>query len=104
MLLCSFGSMLQFGSQPVPMGISMPVRTLADNGFHCLITVYRQLQEKHGLQNNRKIPDWGQDIFSEMCVIMRPTSQDELLRFMLYCNDLHRVYLQVAYEWPTLSR
>lgn len=58
--------------------------------------VHRQLQEKHGLQNNRKIPEWGQDIFSDMCVIMRPESPDELQRFMLYCIDLHRVHLHLS--------
>ena len=63
----------------------------------------RQLQEKYGLQNNRKIPEWGQDIFSDMCVIMRPQSHDELQRFMLYCNDLHRVYLHLSFHVPPLT-
>ena len=65
--------------------------------------IRRQLQEKYGLQNNRKIPEWGQDIFSDMCVIMRPQSQDELQRFMLYCNDLHRVYLHLSFHVPPLT-
>ena len=32
-----------------------------------------------------------------MCVILRPESQDELQRFVLYCNDLHRVYLHLSF-------
>ena len=63
----------------------------------------RQLQEKYELQNNRKIPEWGQDIFSEMCVIMRPQSHDDLQRFMLYCNDLHRLYLHLSFQIAPLS-
>lgn len=53
----------------------------------------RMLQEKFGLQNNRTVPEWGQAIFSDMCVIVRPENPDELARFIQYCIALHQTHL-----------
>ena len=67
-----------------------------------LTLLRRQLQDQYKLQNNRKIPEWGQDIFSDMCVILRPRDLEEVQRFMQYSNDLHRVYLHLASRVPPL--
>ena len=93
--VCAFLDLLLSSCRPALLADMSRTRWL----FH----ICRQLQEKHGLQNNRKIPEWGQDIFSDMCVIMRPQSQDELQRFMLYCSDLHRVYLHLSFHVAPLT-
>lgn len=54
---------------------------------------YRLLQEQFGLESNRGIPEWGRDIFSDMCVIVRPEDPDELSRFIQYCIALHQTHL-----------
>ncbi|EIE26217.1 ferredoxin-dependent bilin reductase [Coccomyxa subellipsoidea C-169] len=54
------------------------------------------LQEKYGLQNNRTVPEWGQAIFSDMCVIVRPENPDELSRFIQYCIALHQTHLMLS--------
>ncbi len=69
-----------------------------------LTLLRRQLQDQYKLQNNRKIPEWGQDIFSDMCVILRPRDLEEVQRFMQYSNDLHRVYLHLASRVPPLTQ
>lgn len=56
----------------------------------------RLLQEKYGLQNNRTVPEWGQAIFSDMCVIVRPENPDELSRFIQYCIALHQTHLMLS--------
>lgn len=53
----------------------------------------RLLQEQFGLESNRSIPEWGRDIFSDMCVIVRPEDPDELSRFIQYCIALHQTHL-----------
>lgn len=56
------------------------------------------LQEHYGLENNRTTPEWGQAIFSDMCVIMRPENPDELSRFLQYCITLHRTHLVLSQQ------
>ena len=69
-----------------------------------LTLLRRQLQDQYKLQNNRKIPEWGRDIFSDMCVILRPKDLEEVQRFMQYSSDLHRVYLHLASRVPPLTQ
>jgi hypothetical protein len=56
----------------------------------------RQLQERYQLESNRSIPDWGRAIFSPFCVIMRPTSAEDLGRFLKYALALTRVHTEVC--------
>ena len=56
----------------------------------------RQLQEVHGMESNRSVPEWGKAIFSDLCVIVRPGSAEELERFMLYTIALHQVHILLS--------
>lgn len=50
------------------------------------------------MQNNRSIPEWGQEIFSQHCVMMRPESEEELAKFVEYAVGLTRVHLRYAHN------
>jgi hypothetical protein len=56
----------------------------------------RELQTRYGLKSNREVPEWGRAIFSPLCVIMRPTSADELGRFLKYTLALNQMHVQVG--------
>lgn len=48
------------------------------------------------MQTSRAMPDWGREIFSEQCIMIRPDSADELERFFKYAIALTRVHLRLA--------
>ena len=48
------------------------------------------------MTNNRTKPDWGEAIFSEHCVIMRPDGEDSLSDFVKYAIAVTRMHLQLA--------
>ena len=71
------------------------------------------------MTNNRTKPDWGEAIFSEHCVIMRPQGEAALADFIKYAIAVTRMHLQLARLampvqsnrcaggcplWPTRSR
>jgi len=53
-----------------------------------------------GAGGSRTIPDWGRDIFSPLCVCVRPRSGAELAGFVDYATALCRAHLQLG----TLAR
>jgi len=55
-----------------------------------------ELQERYGLASNRGVPDWGRAIFSRMCVIMRPQSNEELEAFVNYAVALSKLHVEVS--------
>jgi len=48
------------------------------------------------VQNNRAIPEWGKEIFSDRCVLMRPNTHQSLDVFYRYAVALVRVHLKYA--------
>ncbi len=48
------------------------------------------------MTNNRTKPDWGEAIFSEHCVIMRPQGEAALADFIKYAIAVTRMHLQLA--------
>ncbi len=48
------------------------------------------------MTNNRTKPDWGEAIFSEHCIIMRPTGEESLGDFIKYAIAVTRMHLQFA--------
>ena len=42
------------------------------------------------------MPEWGRSVFSDLCVMTKPSSEAELASFVLYCNALVQAYLQIA--------
>ena len=48
------------------------------------------------MTNNRTKPDWGEAIFSEHCVIMRPSDEAALADFIKYAIAVTRMHLQLA--------
>ena len=63
----------------------------------------RELQSRYDLENNRVIPDWGKEIFSEYCIIMRPTEPKQLSNFIKYTISLTHSHLQIAQQCSKLS-
>ena len=49
------------------------------------------------MSSNRAVPEWGKSIFSEHCVMMRPTSEEALDGFMRYAVALFRLHLRFAH-------
>eukprot|EP00878_Enallax_costatus_P036046 GHUV01040331.1.p1 GENE.GHUV01040331.1~~GHUV01040331.1.p1 ORF type:complete len:122 (+),score=13.34 GHUV01040331.1:245-610(+) len=47
----------------------------------------------------RKIPDWGKQIFSPLCVCIKPEAPEELAGFMKYAVALTRAHLMVSWEY-----
>lgn len=58
--------------------------------------IVRQLQEQYGMATNRATPEWGQAIFSDLCVILRPEGPEQVSNFLKYAIALSRVHLQLA--------
>jgi phycocyanobilin:ferredoxin oxidoreductase len=54
----------------------------------------RRLQSQYGTQ--RAAPDWGREIFSDVCVLVRPTGPEDVAAFVTYAAALTRVHLEVA--------
>lgn len=56
----------------------------------------RELQEKYGVATNRFIPDWGKQIFSELCICSRPSSPTEVAAFLKYAIGLANFQAQIG--------
>ena len=55
------------------------------------------LQSECGVASNRAQPEWGREIFSDVCVLTRPAGDEELLkRFLRYALSLHAAHLAFA--------
>jgi hypothetical protein len=48
------------------------------------------------VENNRVVPEWGRSVFSDLCVMMKPSGEAELASFVRYCHALVQAYLQIA--------
>ncbi|CAL8462694.1 g2227 [Coccomyxa elongata] len=82
------------GSGRVSLAIADPCPASMDRSLpQVYVDAATLLQEQFGLESNRGIPEWGRDIFSDMCVIVRPEDPDELSRFIQYCIALHQTHL-----------
>jgi phycocyanobilin:ferredoxin oxidoreductase len=57
-----------------------------------------------GTGGSRVIPDWGKDIFSPLCVCVRPRSGAELAGFIEYSAALCRAHLALAQASQPLNR
>ncbi|KAG7668407.1 hypothetical protein Ndes2526B_g00872 [Nannochloris sp. 'desiccata'] len=55
-----------------------------------------ELQIKYGLESNRTIPDWGSAIFSKLCVIVRPSTPQEVAQFLKYAIALANFHVQIG--------
>lgn len=47
-----------------------------------------RLQANRGVISNRAIPDWGTNIFSDMCVLCQPRNEREVDAFINYASSL----------------
>ena len=56
----------------------------------------RQLQQQYGVENNRVMPEWGRAVLSDMCIMTRPGSEEELLAFFKYCVAVVHAYLDMS--------
>lgn len=56
----------------------------------------RALQAEYNMENNRKTPEWGAAIFSELCIITRPATESDLADFIKYAIALSRLHMQLA--------
>lgn len=56
----------------------------------------RSLQSKYNVESNRVIPEWGKDIFSPLCVCMRPSSPEDVGTFIKYALALFDFHTQFA--------
>lgn len=54
----------------------------------------RDLQSTY--KTPRSLPQWGREIFSDVCVAVRPTSPEEVASFITYAAALTRLHMQVA--------
>lgn len=72
-----------------------PVTTNLTLPSHYLGPIH-QLQDKYGVTTNRGVPAWGEAIFSQFCVCMRPTSAEELGSFLKYAVALSDFHLQMG--------
>ena len=56
--------------------------------------VVAALQKECGVASNRSQPEWGKDIFSDSCILTRPSGDEELLKkFLRYALSLHAAHL-----------
>jgi len=59
---------------------------------HRLPLSYRRgvenLQKVRGLASNRAMPEWGREIFSDLCVLTSPRTREELDNFVNYAINL----------------
>lgn len=58
--------------------------------------MHRQLQETYGLVNNREMPEWGARIFSPWCVLVRPTSPEDMEKFIKYAIAVARLHYELS--------
>ena len=64
----------------------------------------RELQEAYQLTNTRSIPDWGKDIFSDLCIIMRPSSLEDIASFVKYTIALVQAHLSITNGTGTVKK
>lgn len=66
-------------------------------GFAVLQTMHDlQAQYLTDADNARRVPEWGQNIFSPACVCIRPTSADDVAGFLRYAVALHRAHMMLS--------
>ena len=63
----------------------------------------RDLQEQFELTNNRNMPDWGREIFSDQCVLMMPKSGRDVEAFVTYVIGLVHQHLRLAWHIKPLD-
>ena len=63
----------------------------------------RELQRQYNLENNRAVPQWGKEIFSDLCIIMRPSKPEEVANFIKYAIALTQAHLQVSKQTSTVQ-
>lgn len=54
------------------------------------------MQQQYHLENNRAVPSWGKEIFSDLCIIIRPSASEELANFVKYTIALTQAHLQLS--------
>lgn len=54
------------------------------------------IQKKYDVATNRSIPDWGKEIFSEYCILMRPETPADVGKFIKYALALTHFHVQFA--------
>ena len=74
---------------PCPVSSNLALPSLYANSVN-------SLQERYSVKTNRAIPDWGKEIFSPLCVLMRPTNPEDVGKFMRYCLALADFHIQFA--------
>ncbi|KAL3149332.1 hypothetical protein ABBQ32_002138 [Trebouxia sp. C0010 RCD-2024] len=67
------------------------------------VTLVRELQRQYHLDNNRSIPQWGHEIFSDLCIIMRPSEPQEVANFIKYAIALTQAHLQISKQTSTVQ-
>ena len=55
------------------------------------------------MENNRAVPPWGKEIFSDLCIIIRPSSQEELANSIKYAIALTQAHLQISNQTTTVQ-
>lgn len=63
-----------------------------------------ELQRQYKLENNRKMPDWGKEIFSDLCIITRPEKPEDLANFLKYTIALTQAHLQLAKQTTQMQQ
>lgn len=74
---------------PCPVHLDQSLPQLYSNSV-------QSLQKKYNVETNRSIPDWGKDIFSPLCVCIRPSGSEDVGRFMKYALALCDFHIQFA--------
>ena len=59
-------------------------------------TLCRELKDIYGVDSNRDIPEWGKNIFSSQCLIMRCHDEQDREDFIEYLVAMVRVHLRLA--------
>ena len=74
---------------PCPVNTNLTLPSLYANSVN-------SLQEKYNVKTNRSIPEWGKEIFSPLCVLMRPSDPEDVRKFMKYGLALADFHVQFA--------
>jgi len=51
---------------------------------------------RNRLSASQALPEWGQEIFSPLCVCLRPISTDETYQFIRYACSITRLHLEIS--------
>ncbi|CAG9464871.1 unnamed protein product [Pedinophyceae sp. YPF-701] len=69
--------------------------------------LYRQmmgsLQARHKIDMQRALPEWGREIFSDLCVAGRPADDAQIAGFLRYTVDLAKFHCLAAKRAPHLA-